>query len=60
MSEKADTGFKYISLFPRDFSFFDIKAAFFAGPLSWKIKNLWKQDWDILQMCFTKNFQKEY
>ena len=34
MSEKADTDFKYISLFPRDFNFFDIKAAFFAGPLS--------------------------
>ena len=31
MSEKADTGFKYISLLLREFSFFDIKAAFFAA-----------------------------
>ena len=59
MSEKADTGFKYISLLPRDFSFFDIEAAFFAAVLSWKIKNLWEQDWDIL-LCFTETFQKEY
>ena len=31
MSEKADTGFKYVSLLLREFSFFDIKAAFFAA-----------------------------
>ena len=60
MSEKADTGFKYISFLPRYFSFFNIKAVFFAAVLSWKIKNLWEQDWDILLMCFTETFQKEY
>ena len=60
MSEKKGTGFKYISLFPRCFSFLDIRAAFFAAFLSWTSKNLREQDWNILPLCITKTFQKEY
>ena len=51
MSEKTGTGFKYISLLPRGFSFSNIRAAFFVR--SWKSKNLWEQDRNILPLCIT-------
>ena len=34
MLEKKGTGFKYISLLPRGFKFFDIRAVLFAAVFS--------------------------
>ena len=55
------TGFKYISLLPRGFIFSDIKAVFCCFPLLKKQKPVEPlEDRNILLICTTETFQKEY